>query len=388
MKHIIYICNTRFPTEKAHGLSTVKICEAFSKGGYTVDLIVPKLWIKVKTSIFSHYNINKTFKIRSVGCIDFFNLFHIPLLERLTFLIQIFSFSFFSIFYILKWYNKKERKDLIFMSHDYIPLYFASYLGKRIFYDIHHFPGKNFMYKRVMRVSFGFAVQTKWKIQELNKEFNIPNKKIIYWPNGTDVKFFDNNISQDEARKMLDLPLKIPTVLYTGQLFDWKGVDTLIKTIDYLKSNVNIYIVGGSEYDVFKMKSYIPQANDNRINFVNFRPHNEIPLWLCAADVLVLPNTGKQKVSLYYTSPMKLFEYMACGVPIVASKIPSIMEILNAENSVLVTPDNPRALAEGIESVLEKKLVNDIGKKAQEDVKEFTWDKRAEKMISYFDKHE
>jgi glycosyltransferase involved in cell wall biosynthesis len=55
-------------------------------------------------------------------------------------------------------------------------------------------------------------------------------------------------------------------------------------------------------------------------------------MWQKAADALVLPNTAKEDISKYYTSPMKLFEYMASRRPIVATNIPSITEIINEEN--------------------------------------------------------
>jgi glycosyltransferase involved in cell wall biosynthesis len=77
-----------------------------------------------------------------------------------------------------------------------------------------------------------------------------------------------------------------------------------------------------------------------------------MPLWQKAADVLVLPNTAKEEISARYTSPMKLFEYMASGTPVVASRLPSIVELTGEQRATLVEPDDPQALASGIKSVL------------------------------------
>jgi len=122
---------------------------------------------------------------------------------------------------------------------------------------------------------------------------------------------------------------------------------------------------------------------------VEFRPHDEIALWLKSADVLVLPNTGRQKVSLYYTSPMKLFEYMASGTPIVASSLPSILEILNKSNAVTVEPDNPKALAQGIEMIMNNKAFGgQIAGQAEKDVGGYTWLARADKITHYLNNHE
>lgn len=120
---------------------------------------------------------------------------------------------------------------------------------------------------------------------------------------------------------------------------------------------------------------------------VGHRPHQEIPYWLKAADVLVLPNSAKEKISRFYTSPLKLFEYMASGTPIVASDLPSIREVLNEKNAVLVKPDSPEFLTAGIMKVLENPYLSDkISKQAFQDVQNYTWEKRAEKILRFIKK--
>src|SRR3989344_4893932 len=113
------------------------------------------------------------------------------------------------------------------------------------------------------------------------------------------------------------------------------------------------------------------------------RPLLEIPVFLKAADVLVLPNSASEKISSY-TSTLKLFEYMASGRPIVASELLSIKEILNSENSVLVGSDDPESLVGGISKVIENSSFGEmISQKAKEDVKNYTWQKRAERIVAY-----
>jgi len=374
---IVYVTNTRFPTEKAHGLATVKLCEALSNLGHEVEIIAPSLWRKKKEGVFDYYDVKKNFKIFNIFTIDLMP-FRLP--EKLAFLVQIFSFSKSALLYSLVKY--RGQKNVIFFSHDYIPLYFLTFISKNIFYDVHHFPGKNFMYRRVMKKSFGFAVQTKWKLKALEQEWKIHSDKMIYWPNGTDV--FEMGISKNEARKSLDLPKERKMVLYTGQLFGWKGVDTLIRAVDIINEDADVYIVGGSSEDVKTVRKNIPQSNNERIKFISFQPHNTIPLWLRSADILVLPNTAKQKVSLYYTSPMKLFEYMASGTPIVASNIPSITEILDSESAFLAEPDNPSSFGNAINDALsDYKIAEKKASRAEEEVKKYTWESRARKISDF-----
>ena len=106
----------------------------------------------------------------------------------------------------------------------------------------------------------------------------------------------------------------------------------------------------------------------------------EIPAYLKSADVLLLPNIPISEESIKYTSPVKLAEYMASGVPIVASDMPSMRYILNESNSILVEPANPKALMYGIERVSDE-----ISKQAFIDVQKYTWDKRAERIVDFID---
>lgn len=352
---IVYVTSARLPTEKAHGLATVKICEAFAKNGYELDLVIPKLWRKKKEDIFIHYALEKNFNIVAIPCID---LIPLGFLEKFFFLIQSLSFSLAAyVFAFLKYYREKNR--IIFFSHDYIPLYFATFLPGSVFYDIHHFPGDNFMYARVMSKSCGFAVQTKWKIKELEKVFGVSPERVVYWPNGTDVEIFNVRRSRKEVREMLGLSKDKKLAIYAGSTQSWKGVDTLEKVQNFLPKDTQVLIVSN-------------------------RPHSEIPLYLKAADVLVLPNTAKQKVSMYYTSPMKLFEYMASGTPIVASDVPSIREILDDTDAYFAKPDDPASFGEMIARALEHSSgAEEKGKRAQEKSKCYTWSARARIILKH-----
>ena len=106
-----------------------------------------------------------------------------------------------------------------------------------------------------------------------------------------------------------------------------------------------------------------------------------------AADVLVLPNSGKDTVSRLYTSPMKLAEYMASGTPIVASDLPSLREALDESNSVLCAPDDPSALAGALMKLLsDAELSRKVSAKALSDVKGRTWEKRAQAIAGLIDR--
>ncbi len=223
-----------------------------------------------------------------------------------------------------------------------------------------------------------FPVQTKWKVEEISRRFGIPQERIPYWPNGVDAENFEVTSSKKEARKMLGFPPEALLALYAGQLFPWKGVDTFVESIASVKSPVHYLIVGGEDADRERLHARTPVSFKERVHFFPFQSREKVPLWLRAADVLVLPNTGKMKVSTRYTSPMKLFEYMAAGKPIVASDIPSVREIVSEQEVFFARPDDPASFAAAIDAALSQKEEAEArAQRARELVSEYTWRKRA-----------
>ncbi|HEC30650.1 MAG TPA: hypothetical protein ENI66_01385, partial [Candidatus Yonathbacteria bacterium] len=103
LSKIVYVTNTRLPTEKAHGLAMMKLCEAFANVGHEVDVIAPYMWRKSGGDVFKYYGAKKNFKISKIPTIDLMPL-GVP--EKLAFLIQIFSFSISALFYVLFKYKR------------------------------------------------------------------------------------------------------------------------------------------------------------------------------------------------------------------------------------------------------------------------------------------
>jgi glycosyltransferase involved in cell wall biosynthesis len=110
-------------------------------------------------------------------------------------------------------------------------------------------------------------------------------------------------------------------------------------------------------------------------------PPADVAPYLKAADVLVLPNTATL-VSRTYTSPLKLFEYMAAGRPIIASDLPAFREVLrDEENALLVPPENPEALASAaVRLIRDPELSERLARRAFDDVEAYSWAKRAERL--------
>jgi len=365
---LIYLANSRIPTEKAHGIQIMKMCEAFSGQGLAVELVVPKRKNQIKENTWQYYSQEPSFEIKYLKIVDFMR-FPIP---RVSFWLQSRSFLRASLRYL-----KTENSDIIY-SRDLSFVKKLSNLNKNVFCEIHSLP-RSFNKGDLKRVK-GIIVITEEIKKDLVKK-GISEDKILVAPDGVDLKKFGTEDVEKSAKALREIEglndKKI--VLYTGHLYKWKGAQVLVQAAKFLEENTIVIFIGGTKSDIRKFKGEYGEIE--KIEIKGHLPHQEIPIWLNLADVLVLPNSAKKKISKYWTSPMKMFEYMASKRPIVASNLPSLREVLNEKNAVLVEPDNPQALAEGIKRAMDNK---ELTEKAFEDVKKYSWQKRVLKIIAKF----
>jgi glycosyltransferase involved in cell wall biosynthesis len=186
----------------------------------------------------------------------------------------------------------------------------------------------------------------------------------------------------------LSPPPPAPVVAYAGHLYAWKGVDLLIEALASIP-RVNGLIVGGHprEPDLERVKQLAAKLGIlDRVTFTGLVPPSDVPAYLSQASVLVLPNPASA-ISTHFTSPLKLFEYMAAGRAIVAADLPSIREILrHGENALLVEPGNASAFAEGIQRLItDRPLADRLARAAFDQATGYTWQRRAERLEALFE---
>ncbi len=379
MQKLFLIFHGRFPSEKAAALFAAKSCEAFAEEGREVVLLVPRRIKRSAEDPFVYYNLKKSFTIKFLPIID---LFSIPFFARIAFYISLVTFSLSCSAYLIV---KSRSRDIMY-SNENLPIFFASFFWKNTFYEVHDMPrGSFFFYKKLLERVNGVIVTNIWKRNNLARIFGISKEKMLYEMNAVDVDEFNISATQEEAKAQLHILTRGPIVLYTGHLYSWKGADTLAHAAELLPAGVTVYFVGGTDRDVESFKKRFSGLSN--IVIVGHRNHAEIPLWQRAADVVVVPNTAKEDISKYDTSPMKIFEYMASRKPIVATDIPSIREILNDTNAIIVLPDDPKAMARGIIEIIENKdLAQRIAGQAYVDVAPHSWRERAKRMLDFIEK--
>jgi glycosyltransferase involved in cell wall biosynthesis len=212
-------------------------------------------------------------------------------------------------------------------------------------------------------------------------DFGFPKDKIIVAPDGVDLEMFNLSASQKECREKFSFPKNKKIIMYTGNFYFWKGADLLLEAVKYLPNYFFVF-VGGTEKDLQKFNLVVKRDNLENILLLGYQPYHLIPYYLKSADLLVLPNRGEEKISKFYTSPMKLFEYLASGVPMVAANLPSLREILSEKNSFLFKADDLQDLIKIINFALHISSVSaKISQQALFDSHKYDWLERA-RLIS------
>ncbi|MBI2635361.1 MAG: glycosyltransferase family 4 protein [Parcubacteria group bacterium] len=381
MTKIIYIANSRIPTEKANGFQVMKMCEAFSNAGIEVELWLPGRFNPIKESPFAYYNIRETFKIRKYFVIDL-----IPFskyLGRLANFVESVSFAI-----AVRLALPAAEFNLLY-SRDQFTLWLLSFFKYPFIYEIHSIPRRTGLHGRIWRGAIKVVVITNG-IKNILIKKGIDDSKIIVAPDAVDLGVFNAvNKSKEELRSELGLFGDNFLVGYVGRfktLGMEKGIATMIESLPILDKDVKMIFVGGEEQEIKEYKTFAGRFNVlSQCVFISYQPYSKIIKYTKAMDAVVIPFPNKPHYA-FYASPLKLFEYMASGRPIIASDLPALREILNDKNALFFKPEDAADLARAIKMLKNSKMLGlHLSQQALADVKEYTWDNRAKNILNFIE---
>ncbi len=370
MQKLLFIASTRIPTERAMGVAVMKQCEAFSRAGLTVELVVPKRYNEHTEDPYVYHDVERVFLIRYLWSLDLVSLDEHPfrfLLQKATFFIS------------LCVYVARSNADILY-SRELI-LIAPLITTKKKFVDLHHLYGLRFFGKLFLHRCTGVITLTRALREDIARLYTY-KKPILSAPSGIDLQAFKQSTQKATTRAQLRITSTLPIAMYIGSFEEWKGYRTFLDSLRILKGTVQGVFIGGSPTQVEALREEYPE-----VQFLGSLPQRNLPLNQQAADVLVVPNSAHEMISARHTSPLKLIAHMASGIPIVGSSLPSITESLSPQNAILVTPDDPEDLARGILYAIhhpEHSAV--LAEQAKHDVLQYDWNVRARSVLAFIEK--
>lgn len=383
------------PNTYANSINTVKHADAFYSLGHDVTIFQISSVRNPSRHIHRFYDINPSIKIIGVRETKFFDKksFFPTVIHRLLDIITI---------HRIRYINDAQKKiaklisdndfDLVYARSFRAPYYLVKY-GVNTIIETHAPKVKNPQLKRLLKLSKNKYFKGISTISQILKDnfvkYGVPPEKNLVQEDAVDIKKFDDiHSSKEELRKELKLPDDKIIITYSGSLKSGKGIKHLIDVAARFKHNKDIIflMIGGPDENIQTYKNYANEKAAENIIFKGFIYQKEIPGYLKTSDILIMLYSKHEKktvMDMNTTSPIKLFEYCAAKVPIIASSVPTISKVITHNiHALMQEPDDIDAVKNNILRLLsEKELRQELTTNAYKIAEENTYRKRCEKIL-------
>lgn len=191
------------------------------------------------------------------------------------------------------------------------------------------------------------------------------------------VEVIPNGVEYPESIPAKDWSRVRERIVYAGSFFGWKGVDDLVDAARSLPG-FRMRLIGGSEERIAELRARAG-GTGAELDFAGHIAHGSVATELARACIAVLPNRADPDSA--FTSPIKLFEYMAAGCAVVASDLPSLREVLDRDDVAWAPPGDPTGLAKAIRGLAEDpERARRLGARLREKARGYTWAVRGERL--------
>ncbi len=393
MPKLLYVSFMRLPTEKAHGLQIMQNCEALAAAGCDVTLWVARRWntreLRQVKDPYDYYGVAPNFAVRRIPCIDLFPLFSPESLgARIAFYALILSYVLAALIPLLF-----SRAEIYYSRDEFLLALLARLKSRRsLAYEAHQFApaghGAALQAYVASRVGSVIAITGRLR-QDLIDQRGADSARMIVAHDGIRRARFTDLPAQAAARQQLGWKEDAFIVGYLGRLLTLgmdKGVGLLVDALSTV-DGAQLALVGGPAEMALQFRERWLERGlpDEHFLYVGHVPPAEAPHYLRAFDVCAMPHPPTAQFR-YYTSPLKLFEYMAAGRAIVASDLPAWSDVAsNEESALLLPPEDIAAWAAAIKRLKDDpKLRRRLGERAREvALARYTWSVRAERILAH-----
>ena len=341
---IAYWHDRRFKKKMGGLVRMFSLADNLTKLGHDVTMILPKLGFPKKQTIA--------------------RVIEIPFVD--VSMLRPISFHLLSSLYLL-WCLKDASLIYVRQMNSFLPLLIARLYRTPSVFEIPNDPflayeSRKFIRrifekltdKVAMALSNRIVVLSEWSKRRLTEIGDIAPSKILVSPSGTNTNLF-MPLNKTECCKEIGLDPSFFYIGFTGSFFEYQGLDVLIKSAPFILDkypNSKFLLVGDGPMMTEWKRVVLSMGLEDSFIFTGQVPYKEVHKYIGAMDICVAPHHKETNQA----SPVKLFDYMACGRPIVASDIDVVREISADSRCVLlIEPENPISLANGILSLLENK---------------------------------
>jgi len=364
---IACITTSVVPSKSANSIQAMKVVHALKQSGQDVRLWVPEFETSDWATLADVY-----------GLATGFDVIWLPFFPRL----KLYDFCLRAVAAAAHW-----GADVVY-TWALQAAVFGRLHGKPTVMEFHDFPmGRNGpmlfgIYSRFKGKRLTLCT-TRALAEGIEEHFNMrfSDAELQIAPNGTETKSYADLPQPAEARKQLGLKDGF-TVGYSGHFYPGRGME-LLTDIARLIPDVNFLWVGGSQEDIAPWQEELAAQSIHNVAITGFIPNSRLPFYQAAADVLVMPYGRKISGSsggniARVINPMKMFDYLASGRPIIASEIPVFHEILTEDTAIFCEPDDAPDWAKVIKALRDNpKKCNQMGIRAKECAEKYTWKNRA-----------
>jgi glycosyltransferase involved in cell wall biosynthesis len=278
---------------------------------------------------------------------------------------------------------------------------FGSTLNIPTIFEVHDLPGSvmsPWLFRRFLdgKGAQRLVLITKALKKALNRQFGpLPKSPFtLIAPDGVDLVRYENLPESQEARESLQKNYGVQirkdqfTAGYTGQLYPGRGMDHIF-TIASRVPDINFLLVGGNPEDISELHTRIIKNSLDNVILTGFVQNQDLVSYQASCDVLLMPYQEVVAASsggdiANYLSPMKMFEYLACGRVILSSDLPVLREVLTEKNALLLSPTDVNAWVKTLLDMREDpEKRKSIGACAKETALKYTWEARAKQIFSF-----
>lgn len=381
---ILVVANTRLPSKRAQALQVVQTSAAFARAGARTTVVHARRRqveaLPAGVGLWEWYGVaaGPRPELCATSCIDWIDL--VP--RRLQYWparLQERSFARNA----AREVSRRDAAALVYSREVEAALPLVRRGRAGVFLEIHRVPEGRLRRAELRACAAACAgvVAISGGVRDDLVALGVDRGRIVVEHDGFEPARFAHLPSRAAARAALGLPADAPLVVYTGGLLEWKGVEVLVDAARGLPE-VRFAIAGGMDADVERLRARAGGLANVRID--GFVAPDRVPLYLAAGDVGVVPNRSTPAISARHTSPLKVFESLACGLPLVASDLPSLRDVLDDESALFVAPDEPAALARGLRELLADAPRRErMAAAGRERARLHDWDGRARRLLDW-----